>query len=1103
MDNDSNFKDFAKFSVAGETLIDGDVDDSDDDYKKPFATETMMTTNTLVDDDISDNDNFILDEIDKEKAEAAAADNSIDEGSVNEEAGTETSMSRRVSTMSSATQNSTAQSSDSRRESTLSSGTHNEGSSSRHEYTNTYSTHDSTYYTASHRESSQAATEESVSRRESTATYESSDRTQGPDNIEEDCNDASILDEGTHTEASVSRRESAVSEASHISRRTSGRTEALIRDAARNIVNKISLDRGRDSLNAESIAEEHSCHSSARPSSAHESAMDDDHIPNEDAMSYEKPTVEDEASDDEAPAADEGGENSSHHENEDDIFSDNSPRSSIGSLSENEPRKISSVTHRSPQRSRSPRFSGVSDLSRLDDDRDEDFIPTIRGTPRPAFRSPSSVKALQMSSPPVSAHGTPRSSRRTPLPTVSRLGSPSLSAQYSPKKTPPRFKRSTPPLVLLHATLLPLRWPWGDVLDNTQTDDLSPNGKSLRDAWRQLQDRMGDTTCERGILLPHPQNDFEVLEERLLEALELPLRRRARILDCGHYLGPSNEMTIAEEDSEDEDSDVDNKPSRSSIERKAHWCGTCRSEIKYDSLGQGKIFRVKVYASNGLMKAGAWEACWKEMERVDVELEPILEAGVQEELDLLASDQEKAMEEQERIMEEQQRDMERDMEYREYEEYAEEELVDEQEPSVLYEQPSPPKQEERRREMYGETQKPTPGPASTEHTPHQPQPSHQTGTPPSQAPKNDSLPALLLKALRVTVSDKKNIMIAVMSALVLVLALRGGQGTERDVVVIGSRPTVTVPGWTAQTVESFAQVKADLEEVEEGFQDVEPRSIQFQDELVESVQTESTESETTDAHTIHPGTEVPEIAHFESTESETTQPVPQVMESEFAASESTVPQSVQVGSSKSKVVGPHSFESQLKKSRPAKPCATRPAAESFKPAREGTETQQLEVVVSERIVTVTVTEKVYTPQPTEVEAEQPVEELVEELAGKSAEEPAEAPLEEHVEEYVEHPIEEAVEEAVGETAGEYVEESVEIVQDGIVCDNESEQLMEGAIEIVEDDVVCDNDIEKPIEVQVETALAETVCDREVEQPGKSEIVLDLGDVKKLKLEMEL
>ena len=239
-----------------------------------------------------------------------------------------------------------------------------------------------------------------------------------------------------------------------------------------------------------------------------------------------------------------------------------------------------------------------------------------------------------------------------------------MSAQFSPKgRTPTRFKpRQEAPLVLLHVTLLPLRWMWGDVINNIDTvthkgtkaehgrggagvkPDLSVPLRSLREAWRQLQDRVGDTVLERGILLPHPQNDYEVLEERLLEALDLPLRRRARILECGHYVGPAN-LSADDEFSQDEDSENEyGSHPRSSLSKadKRHWCATCKSEIKFEDLGPGKIFRVKVYASNGLMRAGAWDACWKEMERVDIEVEPVVESAIQGELERMATLQDEA-----------------------------------------------------------------------------------------------------------------------------------------------------------------------------------------------------------------------------------------------------------------------------------------------------------------------------------------------------------------------------------------------------------------------------------------------------------------------------
>ncbi|KAI6781599.1 uncharacterized protein J7T54_005310 [Emericellopsis cladophorae] len=452
---------------------------------------------------------------------------------------------------------------------------------------------------------------------------------------------------------------------------------------------------------------------------------------------------------DDEPVPEENAD-SSHNEHEDDVFSDHSPRSSVGSTSGEDHRQHREISENVTHRTRTHRMSDFSHYET--DDQDEIFIPTVRGTPRPPFRSPSSVKAIQMSSPAQSVIGSSRSSRRTPIPSGSRLGSP--SAQYSPKRTPPRFRRATPPLVLLHVTLLPLRWGWGDVLEQASSEQLSEGSKRLKQAWRQLQDRMGDTTCERGILLPHPQNDFEILEERLLEALELPLRRRARILECGHYLGPANETTILEESSEEEDDEGvfedSHRQSRSSMEKK-HWCNTCRSEIRFDALGADKVFRVKVYASNGLVKAGAWEACWKEMERVDVEIEPIVESDIQEEMARLDDEQQQALElHQEQLEEEEEEEevevqAEAEPECMPEQEHIEEEVHEYvEEPTEVHhevpsspvpeirvtESPAPPsadeqqrQHDERLREIYGHSPEPVAHPiAVVEQPPPSPQP---------------------------------------------------------------------------------------------------------------------------------------------------------------------------------------------------------------------------------------------------------------------------------------------------------------------------------------------------------------------------------------------
>ncbi|KAI0193647.1 hypothetical protein EV127DRAFT_468077 [Xylaria flabelliformis] len=493
---------------------------------------------------------------------------------------------------------------------------------------------------------------------------------------------------------------------------------------------------------------------------------------------------------------DDGDQSSSQHEGTDeDVFTDKSSRSSMGSYDASsdcgkrvDPDGTTIIT-------RSPR---ISDISQYDK---EDFVPTARGTPRPPFRTPSDVRAMQMSSPAGSVVGSPRSAKKH-FHTGSRLGTPSASAQYSPKRksTPPRFKsRQEAPLVLLHVTLLPLRWMWGDLLNNLDPIEMSEQVKTLRSSWRILQDRVGDTVIERGILLGHPQNDYEVLEERVLEALELPVRRRARILECGHYLGPSNEATITEDEEECEDDHSQYRRHSDHSNSKRHWCATCKSEIQYDALGESKVFRVKVYASNGLMRAGAWEACWKEMERVDVELEPIVEPAVQDEVVRLA-----AAQQEREIAQQEEADIAKEVALQFEEQRRSEEKILRQKEQARSQSSSPPTpevipeatresrsprrrhlDEERLREIYGDTPPPRES-HSREPSSHR-YPDPEISTPPPRSPKKEvpeqkenrprgyqsaSLSELLMQSARVLMQDRKNVIIFTLGLFVLILSLR-------------------------------------------------------------------------------------------------------------------------------------------------------------------------------------------------------------------------------------------------------------------------------------------------------------------------------------------
>ncbi|KAK4135730.1 hypothetical protein BT67DRAFT_433163 [Trichocladium antarcticum] len=476
--------------------------------------------------------------------------------------------------------------------------------------------------------------------------------------------DADLPDAAGPVDPDTEDHECARQPSTFTDRKTSLRTEALIQAAARAVVAKIERRKSQEGPGHDDEEHGDSLLGAASP----DTNVAEDADVQSTYSGYHSPARRDSAAfqprhiPSRSTSSDDAG-SSSHNEPDDDVFSDRSARSSVCSLDANDANDVDAKTpHAAESLSRrdsfassrqSPRaISGLSTISGFSQYDKEQFVPTSRDQRMP-FRTPSEIRAMQMASPTPSVFNgsPPRPSKRHSgggLPPISRLGSPTVSAQYSPKgrSTPPRFKsRQDAPLVLLHVTLLPLRWGWGAVL-NGLDGAVAATGRpfapsdqlrTLRDAWRELQERVGDTVLERGILLPHPQNDYEVLEERLLEALELPVRCRARILECGHYLGPADEMGEAEDGGESDDEYAASSEERPTEGGKHWWCSTCRNEIRFEQLGPGKVFRVKVYASNGLMKAGAWGACWNEMERVDVEVEPLVDPALQGELEKLAA----------------------------------------------------------------------------------------------------------------------------------------------------------------------------------------------------------------------------------------------------------------------------------------------------------------------------------------------------------------------------------------------------------------------------------------------------------------------------------
>jgi hypothetical protein len=261
---------------------------------------------------------------------------------------------------------------------------------------------------------------------------------------------------------------------------------------------------------------------------------------------------------------------------------------------------------------------------------------------RPRFRNPESIRAMQMSSPPLQTVETsrerlkgsyklmtPSRSGRSETPVSKKSGSRrnSLREHHSPMPTPTPQQA---PLVLLHVTILPPQVPYShDLMVRIMPEWLVENYKLLEE---KLQDII---LMRRGLLIPHPRDEYDLLEERILESLEL---KTPRLLKCGHFVPPEDD-TDKEED-EDEASMLEDNTGRGSrmsggtfteeleggVGPADHsMCADCHHELKRPGKGVGAGTRrwdIKIYAANGLMRANAWAACWGEMERCDVELQP-------------------------------------------------------------------------------------------------------------------------------------------------------------------------------------------------------------------------------------------------------------------------------------------------------------------------------------------------------------------------------------------------------------------------------------------------------------------------------------------------
>ncbi|KAL8842217.1 MAG: hypothetical protein Q9170_000623 [Blastenia crenularia] len=346
---------------------------------------------------------------------------------------------------------------------------------------------------------------------------------------------------------------------------------------------------------------------------------------------------------------------------------------------------------------------------------------------RSPFRNPSSVRAMQMEttpppyipsssfqhhgmSPTSSRHATPRSARS------SHRGSRTSPSKMSPTKSSNLKKEY--PLVLLHVTLLPIP----QLFPVEIMEQVLPN--YLLENWKILREKATDTVLERGVLIPHPKEDYDLMEERLLESLDL---RTPRILKCGHFhLKLDEEAGAAGSDDENFDAE----------ENDEDICADCGKRVRDGRYGSGTGSRrwdIKVYAANGLMRAGAWGAAWREMERVDVEIIPWMDDEMKRELVLRTEEERKHA-------------------------------------ALLHEQvagrddPQPTMDEERMREIYGNG-----GPAFVDVGEKQPQ------QPVKRQPNEIPLQHLLKDYILAATQDGKNIAIFFLSIFVLYLSMASRQ----------------------------------------------------------------------------------------------------------------------------------------------------------------------------------------------------------------------------------------------------------------------------------------------------------------------------------------
>lgn len=411
---------------------------------------------------------------------------------------------------------------------------------------------------------------------------------------------------------------------------------------------------------------------------------------------------------------------------------------------------------------------------------------TIRDRNSP-FRHPSSVKAIQMQTEDEEDEEIMSPSRRKAMfrnspASVRSLGSPLLrrhgyhSAGNTPRRTSP-VKRENP-LVLLHCTVLQptvILGPGVTLPDRQILEKVLPPQYARR--WKLLEEKISGSGLlrDRGLLIQHPQEDYVLLEERLLESLELQKPR----LENGHY--NNHEASDSENESGEEKSEH-------SIADGKSVCVDCGCHATYRD--DRRKWDIKIYAANGLMKEGAWTAAWKEIERVDVQISLWLPYEVKSEVEKKIREEIAVAAEMEKIR-------------------AAESIVKEPQPN--------------RRSIVSQDEIDglDDGPDTSKSLPRQEKQTLQHETPVLDCPRtkkrntDPDLQTLIINSIRVLASDKRNI-ITIISMLIAVLAVAfGGRSAKRsqygyDMARFGDFPAVSTQVYHTTSTSVLTQTSTEV-----------------------------------------------------------------------------------------------------------------------------------------------------------------------------------------------------------------------------------------------------------------------------------------------------